>query len=405
MEFGNLSVLVVEDHDFQRRMVMRMLTDLGVGTLAEAVNGQEALTRLLSGAPKPDIVVTDLDMPQMDGIELIRHVSEQHLAHAVIIASGLEAALLHSVEQMARAYGLQVLGNVEKPLTRERLAALMRLYLKLPPSDRGVPVSEAVEGIEVSAEDVRRALTEGELRVAYQPQLDFSNGRLSGCEALVRWHRGGAATPTLPKALIEVIEREGWTQSLTDLVLQQAAEQSARWTQDGLLLGMSVNVSVLNLTDLSTADRYADIVRSAGADPRQITLEITESRVMAEAKQALNVLNRLRLKGFGLAIDDFGTGFSSMQQISNVPFTELKIDSGFVQNCDRDARRRSIVESSLDLARRLKLKTVAEGIESRSEWNVLKGSGCERAQGWLIAKAMPPAEFMQWAENYTPPGD
>lgn len=404
MEFGTLSVLVVEDHDFQRRMVMRLLTDLGVGQLAEAVNGREALARLQDGSLKPDVVVTDLDMPEMDGIELIRHVSEHHLAHAVIIASGLDAALLHSVEQMARAYGLHVLGNVEKPLTRERLAGLLRIYLKVGRQLPAIKV-QMPDDVEVSAEDVRRAFELGELKVAYQPQLDFANGRLSGCEALVRWHRIGAAEPSLPKPLIDAIEREGWTSTLTDLVLGEAARQRAAWQADGLELTMSVNVSVLNLTDLETADRYAEIVRAAGAEPRQFTLEVTESRVMAEARQALNVLNRLRLKGFGLAIDDFGTGFSSMQQLSNVPFTELKIDGGFVQNCDRDARRRSIVESSLDLARRLKLKTVAEGIESRSEWNVLKGSGCERAQGWLIAKAMPPTEFMQWAESYIPPGD
>lgn len=405
MDFGALSLLVVEDHDFQRRMLLRLLSDLGVTRTAEATDGRNALDQLEAGTVRADIVITDLDMPRMDGIELIRHVAEQRLAQAVIIASGLEPALLHSVEQMARAYGLQVLGNVEKPLGRERLAALLRGYSKQSPAVRSSAVGDVDTVVEVSAEDVRLALERGELSVAYQPQLEFANGRLSGCEALVRWQRVGEAHPILPKAFIDVIEREGWTQQLTDTVLQQAARQTAQWAAQGLEIGMSVNVSVLNLANVDTADRYAEIVRAAGAEPRQITLEVTESRVMAEARQALNVLTRLRLKGFGLAIDDFGTGFSSMQQISNVPFTELKIDGGFVQNCDRDARRRSIVESSLDLARRLKLKTVAEGIESRSEWNVLKGSGCERAQGWFIARAMPPAEFLDWAASYLPPGD
>lgn len=403
MEFGKLSVLAVEDHDFQRRMLVRVLTDLGVGTLTEAIHGRDALNRLEQGL-KPDIVITDLDMPEMDGIELIRHVAEAHLAEAVIVASGLDAALLHSVEQMARAYDLEVLGNIEKPLTRERLAGLLRHYLKLAKTERR-PLAAAGAEAEVTVEEMRRAFREGELKVAYQPQIDFANGRLSGCEALVRWHPQGSHEPRMPKALIETVEHEGFTTALTELVLGDAAAQCAQWNREGLELGMSVNVSMLNLTDLATADRYAEIVRGAGAEPRQLTLEVTETRVMADARHALHVLNRLRLKGFGLAIDDFGTGFSSMQQLSQVPFTELKIDAGFVQNCDRDSRRRSIVESSLDLARRLKLKTVAEGIESKSEWNVLKGSGCDRAQGWLIAKAMPPADFMQWAENYVPPGE
>ena len=140
MEFGKLSVLAVEDHDFQRRMLVRVLTDLGVGTLTEAIHGRDALNRLEQGL-KPDIVITDLDMPEMDGIELIRHVAEAHLAEAVIIASGLDAALLHSVEQMARAYDLEVLGNIEKPLTRERLAGLLRHYLKLAKMERQPPTA------------------------------------------------------------------------------------------------------------------------------------------------------------------------------------------------------------------------------------------------------------------------
>ena len=162
---------------------------------------------------------------------------------------------------------------------------------------------------------------------------------------------------------------------------------------------------MLDLQTVETADAYAEALRTRGADPKQFTLELTETRVMAHTPQTLNVLGRLRLKGFGLAIDDFGTGFSSLAQLSQVPFTELKIDRGFVANCDRDARRRSIVESSLDLARRLRLRTVAEGVQTRDEWKVLKGSGCERAQGWLIAKAMPAAEFADWASSYEPPAD
>ena len=215
MDFGALSLLVVEDHDFQRRMVLRLLGDLGVTRIAEAVDGRDALDKLEAGTVTADVVITDLDMPRMDGIELIRHVAEQRLAQAVIIASGLEPALLHSVEQMARAYGLQVLGNVEKPLGRERLAALLRGYSKLSPVVRTTASGDVDTAVEVSAEDVRRALDQGELSVAYQPQLEFANGRLSGCEALVRWQRVGEAHPILPKAFIDVIEREGWTMPST----------------------------------------------------------------------------------------------------------------------------------------------------------------------------------------------
>lgn len=400
MEFAELTVLVVEDHDFQRRMAVRLLKDLGVENPGEAVNGRDALARLAEG-PAPDIVITDLDMPEMDGIELIRHIAEQHLARAVVIASGLDSGLMGSVEQMARAYGLQVLGNVEKPLSRERLANLVRQYR------RGDDVPDDAETVPSvpTVEEIGQALTERRFSLAFQPLVEFGSGRLTGAEVLVRWQRDPGAALLLPDQIVPELERQGRISELSQWILEQAAQQSAEWEQQGLPLSLSVNISMLDLQTVETADAYAEAVRARGADPRQFTLELTETRVMAHAPQALNVLSRLRLKGFGLAIDDFGTGFSSLAQLSQIPFTELKIDRSFVANCDRDARRRSIVESSLDLARRLRLKTVAEGVQTRDEWKVLKSSGCERAQGWLIAKAMPAADFAGWALNYEPPAD
>lgn len=206
-----------------------------------------------------------------------------------------------------------------------------------------------------------------------------------------------------PLRFVRALEQAGRIPELTRYVLDSAARHGAELARAGLDLKLSINVSMLDLADIGAADRFADIVREAGVEPRQMTLEITESCVATELARALNVLSRLRLKGFGLAIDDYGTGYSSLQQLSQIPFTELKIDQSFVRQCDTDARRRAIVESSLDLARRLKLQTVAEGVESRGEWALLRGSGCDRAQGWFVAPAMPADAFLNWAANYEPP--
>ena len=188
MDFTELKVLIVEDHDFQRRMAVRLLRDLGVPEPLESVNGREALS-LLDGGLAPDIVVTDLDMPEMDGIELIRHIAERHLARAVVIASGLDSALLSSVEQMARAYGLQVLGNVEKPLSRERLASLVRQYRR----DGGAPdAQESVPSVP-TVEEIGQALTDRSFSIVFQPLVEFASGRLTGAEVLVRWQRDPGA--------------------------------------------------------------------------------------------------------------------------------------------------------------------------------------------------------------------
>lgn len=399
MQQARLGVFIVEDHEFQRRTLVRLFEGLPVSVLGTAANGREALSQLRARDAIPDIVVTDLDMPEMDGIELIRHLSEQHLARAVIIASGLEPALLYSVEQMARAYGLQVLGNLEKPLTRERLRALFETYLPGPPPE--APDAHAAVGAP-SPGEMAQALHEGRILTLFQPKVELASGRLVGCEALARWRRNGEALEE-PKRFLPALEQAGLMDAMTDLMLERAARQWAQWARSGLRLNISVNVSMQSLADVSTADRYDALVRRCGAQPRDITIELTETQVMAEAAKALDVLTRLRLKEFGLSIDDFGIGFSSMQQLSKIPFSELKIDQGFVHQCDGHARLRAIVEASLDLARRLRLKTVAEGVETLGEWELLRDLGCDQAQGWLIAHAMSGDEFARWAEHYAAP--
>jgi len=176
-----------------------------------------------------------------------------------------------------------------------------------------------------------------------------------------------------------------------------------RWAAEGTDLVVSVNVSMLNLVKVDAADRYQQIVADNGVKPRDIVIEITESSVMSEAAHALNVLARLRLKGFGLSIDDFGTGYSSLAQLSQIPFTELKIDQGFVTGAARQQRKRAVVETSLDLAHKLHLTTVAEGVESVEDWQMLAALGCQLAQGHLIAPALPGDELLRAVNEWRPP--
>jgi len=160
---------------------------------------------------------------------------------------------------------------------------------------------------------------------------------------------------------------------------------------------------MLCLSDVGIADRLHDLVKESDCEPKQIILEVTETEVMVDVAKVLNVLARLRLKGFGLSIDDFGTGYSSLQQLSNVPFTELKIDQSFVKDSPIQPRHRAIIEASLDLARKLKLKTVAEGVETRAEWDLLKSLGCQQAQGYFIARPMPGHQVLDWIQMWQAP--
>jgi EAL domain-containing protein (putative c-di-GMP-specific phosphodiesterase class I) len=382
MRFAQLSVMVVEDHGFQRRMALRLLAEVGVTRSMEAADGESALRLLETVDALPDVVIVDLDMPGMDGIEFIGHVAQKKLARAAVVASALDPALLNTVQSMARAYGLRVLGCVEKPMTAPKLADVLALFDISPDAD------EDDSPVEVTPEAVAEGLARDEFLPFFQPQVTFSNGQVIGVEALARWRRSDGQI-VRPAHFVPLIEREKQIDRLTDRILEKACAWKSRWARSGLSLKISVNVSMLNLTDVSAADRFQHIVRSHGVDPREVVLELTESSVMGEAAHALNVLARLRLKGFGLSVDDFGTGYSSLSQLSQIPFTELKIDQSFVTGAANQPRKRAVVEASLELARKLNLSVVAEGVESIEEWQMLAELGCTYAQGYLISRPVP----------------
>ena len=396
MSWSDLHVMVIEDHGFQRRIALRLLAELGVTHVLEGADGLSALEVLRKQATPPDVALVDLDMPGMDGVECIGHVAQERLARSVVVVSALDPALLNTVQTMARAYGLRVLGSVEKPLTRDKLEVVLAR----------VDDHAADEGDDASTEFTLAALEEaldnGEIVPWFQPQVEFANGRVVGVEALARWERPDGSV-VRPDCFVPVLEREGLANRLTDRMLDSACRWKRQWDGDGVRLKMSVNVSAAALQDPSAADRYQAIVENHGLLPEDIILEITESSVMTDAARGLGLLARLRLKGFGLSIDDFGTGYSSLAQLSQIPFTELKIDQGFVCDAHAQPRKRAMVEASLGLARKLDLVTVAEGVESVEDWQMLAELGCDMAQGWLIGRPVPGSELQAAVSRWRKP--
>ncbi len=397
MELSNCTIMVVEDHDFQRRMTLRLLKDLGAETLLEAANGREALELLADRAEPVDIILCDLDMPEMDGVEFISHVAEDQLARAVAVVSAMDISILNTVETMARASGLQVLSAIAKPLSLQELTSCLSGF-----QPQGNKKEAYVARTEFNVEDLKRGLKEREFIAFFQPKVSFETGEVQGVEALVRWFRPGHGVLS-PLNFIDHMEHAGLVTPLTEVLLTQTCEYLKAWARRGCTLTASVNISMHCLEDLSIADRLHDLVRESDCDPNRITLEVTETEVMTDVAKVLNVLARLRLKGFGLSVDDFGTGYSSLQQLSNVPFTELKIDQSFVKDSPTQPRHRTIIETSLDLARKLNLKTVAEGVETRAEWDLLKALGCEQAQGYFIARPMPGHQMPDWVHMWQTP--
>jgi len=397
MGIEDLHLLVAEDHDFQRKTLVRMLTSLGAKHVSEAADGKIALAIFANRLVPPiDIIISDLEMPGMDGMEFMRHLGEAELPVSVIISSALDPALVSSVEAMTKAYGVTLLGALAKPVTPEKLRSLIDKY-KPPQRKAARPAAPPMP-----LEDIRRGLHAREFEPFFQPKVSLADGSVTGAEALARWRHPQKGL-LAPYAFITLMENNALIDPLTWTILEKSAAMCRDWLAGGLQATVSVNLSLKSLSDPGLAERITALVAAQKLAPKHMVLEITESAAMTDLAKALENLTRLRMKGFNLSIDDYGTGYSSMQQLARIPFTELKIDQSFVFSAVEKEASKVILASSLDMAKKLKLKSVAEGVETRAHWNLLQSLGCDIAQGYFIAKPMEAAAFRDWTLQWRPP--
>jgi EAL domain-containing protein (putative c-di-GMP-specific phosphodiesterase class I) len=282
---------------------------------------------------------------------------------------------------------MTVLGHLRKPVSQSALAAVVQ---KWHPSNTADEKPESY-----GADELRAALERGELENYYQPKVAIASASLVGVETLVRWQHPTDGVVT-PDRFVSVAEEYGLIAELTRGVLARAFEHSAAWRRADLALGVAMNVSMENLADPGFADEVLALAARLGATARDITIELTESRLMLDQRLALEALARLRIKRFRLAIDDFGTGHSSLLQLRDIAFDELKIDQAFVHGAWRDPTSRAIFEASLGLGRQLGIEVVAEGVRDRDDWNFVARSGCDLAQGHFIGAAMPASRLPDW---------
>jgi EAL domain-containing protein (putative c-di-GMP-specific phosphodiesterase class I)/AmiR/NasT family two-component response regulator len=393
-----LNVLVVDDDPSVTRFLERTLLRLGARSVRIAVNGAEALAEEV-GADSPfDLIFCDLQMPELDGIAFLRHLGDRGFPGAVLLVSGAGERLLRAVEGLGREHDLEIVGVLEKPIGASELGASLE-KARVRRSAR-----RAREGVAVSAEDLRAGIAQGHVSVALQPQADAGTGRILGLEALVRWtHPEKGFVP--PSDFIPVAEATGLIDDLTGHVLFRATAAAARIRAAGFDVGLSVNVSVRNLQRLRLPEEVEAAARAAGFPLDRLVLEVTESAFVTHLASTLEILSRLRLKGVGLSLDDFGTGYATLEHLQKIPFTELKVDRGFVNGAPRDPVARSIVESSVFLARKLGLFTVAEGVETDEEWNLVSELGVQAVQGYRLARPLPEAELLAWLRSYSPARD
>jgi EAL domain-containing protein (putative c-di-GMP-specific phosphodiesterase class I) len=264
---------------------------------------------------------------------------------------------------------------------------------------RHVPAPARPSSLSASADEIRDALARREFVNFYQPKVDVLTGKVVGVESLVRWRRGPDDI-VAPAGFIAVAESHGLIEELTRYVAAEAVMQNRAWRDLGLALSVSINVSMDDLAQLDFPEFMSFEAARAGVAPSHIVLEVTESRLMQDPMAVFDVLTRLRLKRFRLSIDDFGTGYSSLAQLRDISFDELKVDLSFVHGANVDPKMQAIVEGSRSIAKQLGMTVVAEGVEDREDWEYIRRTQCDLAQGYFIAKPMPAADIVIWLADW-----
>ncbi|CCN50491.1 putative Signal receiver domain REC fused with EAL domain [Vibrio nigripulchritudo MADA3029] len=381
-------VLIIEDHDFQRKFLHLQLEKAGLNHISSVSCGTEALEYI--GKHHPNLLICDLNMPTMDGVELLQKLGEQNYRGDVIISSAQNEMVINAANKMCIQYGLNLIGQMEKPVTTEKLANLLNQTASL-------STSSASSQIEVTEAQIRQAVENNEFELYYQPLVNFKTGDWQESETLIRWNHPDYGVLS-PFFFLDKVQQLG----LLPTVALQTLNQAIRDLPYTEFRRFAFNITANELMNEQFTNHLLQLIESNTLSPTHVRLELTESDVVQNLGRALASATRICMKGITLAIDDFGTGYSSLKLLEDLPFSELKLDVDFVKNVNHNRSSRAIVEASLFLAEKLGFDTVAEGIEDQKLWATMQSLSEVNglAQGFFVARPMPVTELEQWHNNW-----
>ena len=335
----------------------------------------EQMAELVGGGH--DLIMLDLSLGETDGMRVMRDLADRQPGANLVLLTGADVSVLQGARKVAQLSGFNVVGACGKPAKIEEIEAVLR-----PQVSTAEPASHTDDEL---TRMVMQALDDGAFYLLYQPIVDLRHGRVVGAEALVRLEQVGAEKLS-PDRFVPMIEAAGRSYDLLQVVLRRAASDRRHVPAVSALANVSVNLSVLDLAHLDLPDRTEEIL-GPSAQPDHWTLEVTETAEVAKLVDALDVLIRLRLKGFHLAMDDFGSGTSTLHRLRELPFTGLKADRRFMRSDYEDAEHASnMLRAAVDLGAALGLTVTAEGIETQEEYDLARETGCDLAQGYFIGR-------------------
>jgi EAL domain-containing protein (putative c-di-GMP-specific phosphodiesterase class I) len=394
MDIAHLHFLVGEGDTPSRKSLCDMLATIGAIRITEVQDGNSALKCFHDTyAPPVSIAIIDIGLPGMDGLELIRHLAAMPCRARVIVTGQIDNALLFSVETMAQAYGLELLGTLSKPVSGAALHELILHYKPLPAPSQRTPVPT------FSFAQVGLGLQERQFEPYFQPKIALETGHVKGLEVFARWNHPDYGVLG-PRSFIDALEENDRIDFLDWWMIEKSVECCRSLHDQGLSVEVSINVASETLAHPAFLQQISACVERHQVAPGFLTFEMPESSVLTNDPSFLERLLRLRMIGYGLAIDDYGTGRSNLQLLARVPFTELKIDRSFVDGASRKRGLGTVLSSCLALSRSLERESCAVGVETRQDWDFLQGLGCTYAQGYHIARPMKADAFPGWLQDW-----
>ena len=389
-------ILILEDHHLQRQHMQDTLLEAGFSSVDAVSNGHQALRAISKN--KYHLILLDLDMPDMDGMQFIQELSCSHPTLLLSIVSACTRSIMESAGFMARSKKMTVINCYAKPFSLANahdMGTKMRMHYKYKQqgtkeTDQSVPT--------MNAEILHSAFLSAQIQPWFQPKLALSSREIAGVEVLARWLHPEKGLIS-PSTFLPAVTSHNLDRHLLLHMLESALKSHLRWKEQGYLVPLSINMPPHLLDDPELPDLLMEHVKRQNVSPQLITFELLETSLPIDNSQLFMGAGRLRLKGFLLAQDDFGIGYSSMQTLTSVPFTELKIDRSFVSGVATDVNRAAAVRSSILLGKQLGLTVTAEGVESNRDLEFLQRSDCDYIQGFLISRPLPDAEFLDFLKN------
>ncbi len=383
------SVLIVDDDPVQIAVLTAYFSGLKVKSIQGAEDSIVALDILSKKSADIDLIVSDIQMPNMDGIEFLRHLKELDYSGKLAIISGVKGNLIDHAARLAKLHKLQLIGYINKPLKKSALDALF-LSKRL----NSAPVNTA-EKFKYTNTEFAKALNNGEFEPHYQPKVDVQNGQIIGAEALVRWIKPDHGT-IAPDLFIPFAEKNGFMEELTFLVFEKVLSDLNRFLPLRSDLIFAFNLPPTMINKIALPAQLMARMNSANVTSKSISFEITENSILNLEPATLEVLSRLRIYDFDIAIDDFGTGSSNINILKDFPYSELKLDKSYVSTIATDDFSREVIVAAIKLARQQGMRLVAEGVEDRQTWDIIREMGIEYAQGYYFAKPMDATNFCEY---------